>query len=326
MHQVFRAAAACALILLAWPAASQTPAPLRAWNPHPDGAPATEALRSFAAAVQAGTQGRYRIQFLPNAAIGEQALAVQMLKAGEIDVAGIDADPLSDTIPTLEAFHLPFLFSGAAHMFRHLDGPMGQRFTEKLKASGYVVLGWYNGGGSYFYCAEKPITRQSDMAGLRVRVRNVEAHAEMVRLLGAVPVPMPDKEVLEAFRSGKIDCAEGTMVDYEAGALYKAARYMLLDQHMISPEALVVSTRLWDRMAPEDQRAFLDAGKTSALLMRRLWEQRMSAARTALTKEGVQFSPVADFSPYVRRMAPLYKKYTAHPDVRGDLLTIISEQ
>ncbi len=40
----------------------------------------------------------------------------------------------------------------------------------------------------------------------------------------------------------------------------------------------------------------------------------------------MQFVHVADFSPYVRRMAPLYKKYTDNPDVRGDLLTIISNQ
>lgn len=326
MRIAFWAVIASTLAALAPPAAAQATPPLRAWNAHPDGSPATEALRNFAAAVQAGTHGRYRVQFYPDAVMGGQERAAQMLRAGELDVASIDVDPLSEAVPTLEAFNLPFLFTDAAHMFRHLDGPMGERFAEKLKASGYMVLGWYNGGGSYFYCADKPIVRQGDMVGLRIRVQNVDAHAEMVKLLGAVPVPMPHREVLDGLRSGKIDCAEGNMVDYESGGHYKAARYMLLDQHMISPEALVVSTRLWDRMGPEDRQVFLNAGKNSALLMRNLWDKRMLAARTALTKEGVQFSPVADFSPYVRRMAPLYRKYTDHPDIRGDLLTIISNQ
>ena len=130
----------------------------------------------------------------------------------------------------------------------------------------------------------------------------------------------------ESFRTGKIDCAEGNIVSYESTGQYKLAKYMLLDQHMIAPEALVVSTQLWKRLNEEDRKVFLKAGKDSALLMRSLWEKRELAARTALTKEGVQFVPVADFSPYVRRMAPLYKKYTDNPEVRGDLLTIISNQ
>ncbi|XDF37930.1 TRAP transporter substrate-binding protein DctP [Paracidovorax avenae] len=249
-----------------------------------------------------------------------------MLKAGEIDAAEFNMGPLAEAVPALQAFNLPFLFSNAAHMFRYLDGPMGDRLAEKLKASGYVVLGWYNGGARSFYCADKPITRREDLAGLRIRVQQVDSHIEMVKLLGATPVVVPYKEVAESFRTGKIDCAEGNIVSYESTGQYKLAKYMLLDQHMIAPEALVVSTQLWKRLNEDDRKVFLKAGKDSALLMRGLWEKRELAARTALAKEGVQFAPVADFSPYVRRMAPLYKKYTDDPEVRGDLLTIISNQ
>ncbi len=326
MGKRFWAAFATVLAFWAGPATSQTPAPLRAWNIHPDGYPVTEAMKSFAAEVQAGTQGRYRIQLFSDAVLGDQAKAVQMLKAGEIDAAEFNMGPLAEAVPALQAFNLPFLFSNAAHMFRYLDGPMGERLAEKLKASGYVVLGWYNGGARSFYCADKPISRREDLAGLRIRVQQVESHIEMVKLLGATPVVVPYKDVPESFRTGKIDCAEGNIVSYESTGQYKLAKYMLLDQHMIAPEALVVSTQLWKRLSEEDRKVFLKAGKDSALLMRSLWEKRELAARTALTKEGVQFAPVADFSPYVRRMAPLYKKYTDNPEVRGDLLTIISNQ
>lgn len=306
------------------PAMSQTP--LRAWNTHPEGYPVTEAMKSFISEVETTTKGRYNIKLFSDAVLGDQAKAVTMLKAGEIDVAEFNLGPLAESAPGLQAFNLPFLFTNAAHMFRYLDGAMGDRLSEELKASGFVVLGWYNGGARSFYCANKPITKREDLAGLRVRVQQSDVYIEMVKLLGAVPVVVPYKEVLDGFRNGTIDCAEGNLVSYESTGHYKVAKYTLLDQHTISPEALVMSTKVWDKLSAEDKLAFRKAGKASAELMRNLWEKRVVSAKANATKEGVQFSNVADFSPYVRRMAPLYKKYTDNPKVRGDLLTIISNQ
>ncbi len=322
----FPVLASAAVVAMAASAPAEAQTPLRAWNTHPDGYPVTEAMKSFISEVEASTKGRYTIKLFSDAVLGDQGKAVTMMKAGEIDLAEFNLGPLAEAAPGLQAFNLPFLFGDAAHMFRYLDGTMGERLSEKLKASGFVVLGWYNGGARSFYCANKPITRREDLAGQRVRVQQSDTYIEMVKLLGATPVVVPYKEVLDSFRNGTIDCAEGNLVSYESTGHYKLAKYMLLDQHTISPEALVVSTKVWNQLSAEDKQAFQKAGKASAVLMRNLWEKRVVSARANVAREGVQFVTVSDFSPYVRRMAPLYKKYTDNPDVRGDLLTIISNQ
>lgn len=306
------------------PASAQTQ--VRAWNTHPDGYPVTEAMKSFIHEVELGTKGAIKIELFSNASLGDQSKAVTMFKAGEIDVAEFNSAPLSEVAPGLKAYNLPFLFIDAAHMFRFLDGAAGERLAEKLKASGFVVLGWYNGGARSFFCANKLMTRTEDFAGQKIRVQQSEAYVEMVKLLGATPVVLPYKDVLDGLQKGTVDCAEGNMVSYESTGQYKAAKYMLLDSHMVSPEALVVSTKLWDKLSPQDKTVFQKAGKSSALLMRDLWDKRVVTARAAVTKDGAQFANVVDFSPYVRRMSPLYSKYMADPAVRGELLEIISNK
>jgi tripartite ATP-independent transporter DctP family solute receptor len=315
-----------AALCLAGSLAEAQPTSLRAWNTHPDGYPVTEAMKSFIQEVDTATKGKYKIELFSNAVLGDQTKAVAMLKAGEIDVAEFNSAPLSEAAPGLKAFNLPFLFTDSAHMFRYLDGETGARLEEALKASGYVVLGWYDGGARSFYCANKPMTKRDDLIGQRVRVQQSEVYIEMVKLLGAIPVVVPYKEVLDGFQKGTIDCAEGNMASYEATGHYKAAKYMLLDSHMISPEALVVSNKLWNRLTAEEKIVFQKAGKKSAVLMRELWEKRIVAARAAMTKEGVQFSNVQDFSPYIRKMSPLYTKYMADPATRGALFAIVGNQ
>jgi tripartite ATP-independent transporter DctP family solute receptor len=309
------------LVLACASAGAQTK--LRAWNIHPDGYPVTEAMKRFASLVAQNTGGRYQIEIFSNATLGDQPKAVQMLKAGEVDVAEFSSGPLSDAVPGLKALNLPFLFSDSAHMFKHLDGKLGERFAGKLQAAGFVVLGWYDGGGRSFYCASRSVNSFKDLAGARIRVQQSEIYIEMVKLLEATPVALPFKDVLGALEQNTVDCAENNMPSFESTGHYKVAKSVYVTNHVVSPEALVVSTKLWSSLSPADKAAFQKAGLESALLMRELWNKRVASAIETATKQGVQFVRVKDVAPMVRRMAPLYGKYMADTSTREELLTII---
>lgn len=316
-------AALAATLLCGGTAFAQTV--LKAWNIHPDDYPVSEAMRSFADNVAQATGGRYRIELHNGGVLGDQPKALQMFKAGEIDIAEFNAGPLSEAAPGLKAFNVPFLFTDAEHMFRHLDGPIGSRLAARLMEAGFVVVGWYDGGVRSFYCADKPIARTQDLAGRRIRVQQSDVYIEMVKLLDAQPVVIPYKEIIPNMEQGKIDCAEGNMVSYFSTGAYKVAKYVFLDGHTVSPEALVLSTRLWNKLSPADRVAFTKAGNQSAVLMRNLWKRRVAAAREEAAKSGVQFTTVLDPSPLVRRVSPIYKKYMADPEIRGELLTIVAQ-
>jgi len=322
MRTSFKGLLCLSLALCASAAMAQ--AKLRAWNIHPDGYPVSEAMKSFVEQVAKSTGGRYNIELFNSGTLGDQPKAVQMLKSGEIDVAEFSSGPLSDAVPGIKVLNLPFLFTDSAHMFRHLDGKLGERFSANLKAAGFVVLGWYDGGGRSFYCV-KPVNNLRDLAGMNIRVQQSEVYIEMVKLMEAKPVALPFKEVLGALEQGKVDCAENNLPSYESTGHYKVAKNVYVTNHVISPEALVVSTKLWDKLSKEDKAAFAEAGAKSAILMRELWNKRVAAALEATTKQGSQFVKVRDASPMVRRMGPLYGKYMADPTTREELLTIIAK-
>jgi TRAP-type C4-dicarboxylate transport system substrate-binding protein len=129
--------------------------------------------------------------------------------------------------------------------------------------------------------------------------------------------------VLDALQQGKVDCAENNMPSYESTGHYKLAKSVYVTNHVISPEALVVSTKLWDKLSPQEKTQFSDAGKKSALFMRDLWNKRVATAIETATKQGTQFVRIKDVAPIVRRMSPLYKKYMDDPATRQELLSII---
>ncbi len=307
---------------IATPGFTQTSVKL--WNIHPEGYPVTEALKSFAEEVKKTTDGRIAIEVVSNGALGDQPQAVQLMKSSKLDMAEFNLAALAEAVPSMKSINLPFLFADSQHMFRLLDGAMGEGFKTRLAAGGYVVLGWYDGGARSFYCVNKRLTGPRDFAGLRIRVQNTEAFTEMVKLLGATPVSVPYKEVLAAFEQGKIDCAENNLPSYVSAGHYKVAKHVFLTSHVVAPEALVVSSKAWATFSPADQAKLLEAGKKSALYMRELWNKRVNDSRDVAAKAGSTFERPIEFGAYVSRMKPLHQKYWKDPETRNELVTILA--
>ncbi len=297
---------------------------IKLWNIHPEGYPVTEALKSFAQEVKRTTDGRLLIEVVSNGALGDQPQAVQMMKGSKLDMAEFNLAALAEAVPSMKSINLPFLFADSKHMFRLLDGAMGDSFNKRLATGGYVVLGWYDGGERSFYCTKKRLTGPRDFAGLRIRVQNAEAFVEMVKLLGATPVSVPYKEVLSAFEQDKIDCAENNLPSYVSAGHYKVAKHVFLTSHVVSPEALVVSTQSWATFSPADQAKLREAGKKSALYMRELWNKRVSEARDIAIRAGSTFEQPIEYGAYVSRMKPLHQKYWKDPETRNELVTILA--
>jgi TRAP-type C4-dicarboxylate transport system substrate-binding protein len=282
---------------------------IKLWNTHPEGYPVTVALQSFADEVKVATNGRISIEVVSKAAMGDQPQAVQMMKAGTLDLAEFNLAALAEAVPSMKSINLPFLFADSAHMFRLLDGLMGDSFNKRLASGGYVVLGWYDGGGRSFYCVNRRLTGPRDFAGLRIRVQPSEAYVEMVKLLGATPVTVPYKDVMTAFEQDKIDCV---------------AKQVFLTNHVVAPEALVVSTKAWEALGSSDQAVLRNAGKKSALYMRELWNKQVKQSREIATKAGTTFEQPIEFGAYVSRMKPLHQKYWKDPATRNELVTILA--
>lgn len=314
---------ALGLVLLASSSMGQTK--LRAWNIHPDGYPVTVALNQFAEQVGKATNGRYQLEVFSNGTLGDQPKAVQMLKSGEIDVGEFNSGALSAVVPGIKVLNLPFLFRDSAHVFRNLEGKLGEQFAANLKAEGFVVLGWYDGGGRSFYCTN-PVVKPADLAGRKIRVQQLDIHVEMVKLLGAEPMTVPYKEILASLQAGKIDCAENNLPAYESTGHATLAKHVYLTSHVVAPEVLVVSVSLWNKLSEADQAAFKTAGAQSALYMRELWGKRVAQVQEATSKQGTVYVRPKDSAFMIRRMSPIYSKYMADPTTRAELLSILADQ
>ena len=101
------------------------------------------------------------------------------------------------------------------------------------------------------------------------------------------------------------------------------SKYYSLSEHLIIPECLCISKKTWDTLTPEQQEIVMTAGRNSADVQRKLWQEREAASMAKVAEGGTIVNTVADKDAFQAAMAPVYEKFlVANPDL-ADLVAMI---
>lgn len=253
-----------------------------------EGYPTTEAAHYFAGLVQERSQGRILIRVQSGGSLGDEVSVAKQVAYGGIDFARVSIASLEEETPVLPLLSLPYLFRDSGHMWRVLDGPVGEELMERLSGTGLRGLSWYGAGARSFYSCRGPIRSPSDMEGLRIRVQDSRIMSSMVRAMGATPVQAVFADVREMLELGEIDGAENNPSSYLSQEHYRQARYLTLDEHSRIPELQLISQATWEQLTPEDQELIGDCARESAVYERELWSQYEEYALDTVKKEGCE--------------------------------------
>ena len=277
----------------------------------PEGYPTVLGALRFAELVRERTEGRVVIQVKYAGEYGSESEVLEQMAFGGIDFARVSLAELSDEIHKLNVLQLPFLYEDADHMWRILDGQIGEDFLTIFPEAGLVGLSWYDAGARCFYTDERPIRTPADMAGLTVRVQDSQLVMDMVKALGAEPVTFHYGDVSYAFEMEKIDAAENNWPAYAILEHYDLARFYTVDQHSRVPEVQLASARIWEKLPEEYREIIAGCARESALYQRELWREAQAQYRTVALEAGCQEIVLThgELAEFRRAVEPLYEQY-----------------
>ena len=307
------AAAAAVTALMTASAMAQTV--LRSSDTHPDGYPTVDAVKYFGELVKERTQGRYSVEVYHSAQLGQEADTIEQVRSGVIDLNRVSMAPWNSLVPLTMIPSLPYLFTSPDHARKVMASEIGDEIAKGFDAHGVVVLAFYDGGSRSFYNSKKPVNTVADLAGLKFRVIQSDVFVDMVAALGATATPMPYGEVYSSIETGVIDGAENNFPSYESAKHFEVAKNYSLDEHTIVPEVFVMSKTAWDKLTPEDQEIFKQAGKESMEKQWELWDARVAQSRKLVEDAGSQIT-TPEKQAFIDAMKPVYDKYVNTPELK----------
>ena len=136
-------------------------------------------------------------------------------------------------------------------MWKVLQGETGNALLNSatLYEHGISGLTWFTAGSRSFYFSSE-IKSIDDLKGLKIRTQeNSQVVQDMVKALGAEPVPLSYGKVYSAFVTGEIDGAENSIPSYVSTNHCNVAKYFVTDKHMYIPELLVMSAKTFEGLS-----------------------------------------------------------------------------
>lgn len=273
--------------------------------------PTTLGGLKFAQLVEERTQGRIQIWVQPEGILGSETEVIRQMQYGGIDFARISIAQVSDFIPEMNVLQLPYLYEDSDHMWRVLDGEIGDRFLSYPQQYGLIGLSWYDAGARNLYCSARPIRTLEDMKGLRIRVQEAETMSEMITALGATSLQIPYDQVYAALERGQVDGAENNWSSYETMQHYEVAGYFTVDEHIRIPEMQICAKHTWDQLSEEDRQIIVECARESALYERELWTEHEQEAREIALQHQVQEIRLSaeEKERFKAAMAPVYERF-----------------
>jgi tripartite ATP-independent transporter DctP family solute receptor len=296
------------------PASAQQKVVLKAADVHPLGYPTVEAVVRMGKKLEAATNGRISIQMYPAMQLGGEKEMIEQAQVGALAIARISVGPMGPLVPELNVFNLPFIFRDSAHMEKVIDGPIGDEMLKKISdhpTAGLIGIAWMNGGSRNVYNSKRPIKTPDDLNGLKIRMMGNPIFVDTMNSLGGNGVAMGYDQLTNAMQTGVVDGAENNEPSYATGQHYRYAKYYSLTGHLMIPELLVFSKRIFDSLSKDDQALVLKFAKEAQQEQRGLWYEMEKKSLAQMVEAGAQVNEVPDRKPFQDAVKPVWDKYGA---------------
>lgn len=281
---------------------------------HAEGYPTALADHEFARLVEEKTEGRVKIEvYVGGTLYGQETEAIEAMQLGDLAFARVSASPVGSYVPAINAIQMPYLYKNGEHMWKVLNGEIGQKFLADIETSGSGLVGlcYYDAGARSFYLT-KEVHTVADMAGLKIRMQNNEMMVRMVELLGATGVTgIGPNDVYSSISTKVIDGAENNWPTYQNMGDYEAAPYYILDQHTRVPEILLASAAVKATVDAADWAIIEECAKETQAFEIKAWAEKEASSEKIVRDAGTTVIELTDEAraEFEAAMAPLYEEY-----------------
>lgn len=267
------------------------------------------AIDTFAREIEKRTNGRYKVQTFYSGSLGGERESVEAVQLGTQELTFTSTGPVPNFVPEVAILDIPFLFRDYGHARAVLDGPIGQDLLQKFPSKGMVALAWGENGFRHMTNSKHAVNSPDDLKGLKMRTMENPIHIQAYKAFGIIPTPMAFPEVFTALQQGTVDGQENPLSVITSAKFEQVQKYLSLTGHVYSPALFLMNKAAFDKLAPADKQAFLDAAKEGVKANRARVDDDERKAVADLRSKGMNVIDTVDKSRFQAALGPTYADF-----------------
>ncbi|WP_366655684.1 sialic acid TRAP transporter substrate-binding protein SiaP [Fodinicurvata sp. EGI_FJ10296] len=309
------ATAGCALAAMLSGMAAASAADWQLGHILPPDHPANRAMEAAAEEIAERTEGRINIQVFPAGQIGSAHEILTGMQLGTTQMALDGAGILSQWLEAMSVLEAPYLARDYDHLVRLVESDAGAALVEELReTAGLRLLDVWYYGTRQMTNNVRPIESVEDVAGLRLRVPEVDLSLRFAEALGMTPTPMAFPELYLGLQTGVVDGQENPLPTIDSASFYEVQDHLTLTNHLVQFVGPIVSETAWAEASAEDQDIVIEVLQSHGAAYSEAVIESEEALVAELEDKGMQVTR-PDLAPFREAMTPVYE---AFEDIWGE--------
>lgn len=242
----------------------------------------------FKEVLEDNSDVNFKVDIKGNASMGSEGEAIEQVSEGSLEMTTVAADSnLSDTIPEMNVFGIPYIFDDKEHVYNALDGDAGQELLDLAEDKDMKGLGYWEVGFRNITNDSKEIKEPEDMKGLKIRVQPAKVWETHMEALGASPTPVDFDELYSSLDQGVVDGEENPLPTINSMKFYEVQDYVSLTKHAYTPAVVLMSKDFYDDLSDDEVGAIQDAVEEAKDYQRDELDQQEDEILDKLKDEGI---------------------------------------
>ena len=272
--------------------------------------PTWELANKFKELAEAAGKGEIDVKFFPGGALGTQRQLQEQVQLGSLEIIGTASD-MPELEPKFGVFDFPFLFADRRHVYKVIDGPIGEELNQTVvRNKGVRVLSWGELGFRHFTNAVRPITKPEDLKGLKIRVPPNKIRVAAIKAMGAAATPIPWKELYTALQQRVVDGQENPTNAIVSLSMWEVQKFVSLSNHVFTPAYLLVNERFYQALPANVRRAVSEAAAQAQTWQRAENVRREDSELQQAKTKGMQVNS-ADITVFLPLARPVWDEFSA---------------
>ncbi len=295
----------------------------RSADVHPLDYPTVMSVKKMGDIISEKTKGKYNVKVFGNSALGSEKDTVEQVKIGALDMLRVNTSNFHSIVPESMVPAFPFIFRDIEHFRKTMYGAQGDQILAAFEKYGFVGLALWESGARSIY-AKKPVRTLADVKGMKIRVQPSDLWVSIIQAIGASPTPIPYAEVYTALKTGLVDAAENNYPSYETSKHYEAAPVFSETEHVMAPEVVIFSKKVWDTLSKEEQQIIRQAAKEATPYYVDLWTKKEKASKDITMKAGATYVTDVKKAEFVNAVKPVWDKFSPTPELKKLVQDIVN--
>jgi len=223
----------------------------------PEGSSWIKTINALNAELKKKTENQVQFRIYPGGVLGDETDMLRKMKIGQIQGMALTSAGLSTLFNEIDVFQIPFLFQ----KYEEVDAVLARMdsfFRKGFEDSGYVLLGWSEGGFIYLM-STIPIASVADLRKAKVWIWKDSPMSKTIfdeAKVSAIPLSIPD--VLVGLQTGLVNVVYAPPTGAISLQWFTKVKYLTDVPLVYLAGAIIVRKETFQKISPSYQGSLME--------------------------------------------------------------------